>query len=189
MAVVIGLLSTLIALGALAVAILQVRQSVKNVRKSNSLPVLSELSREWRSPELRSHSARLLTDLPTRSAEEGFDGLPEDTRESAYEWGYFCEYLGMLIASDLVPEELIISFMGTQIVQVWHALTPFIIGERTRRLRTLTPDTPSDFLPHYEHLVARIAELGGRKATPELRKKLGVHKLPGLDSKSSPLAI
>jgi len=177
MAVVIGFLSVLIALSAVAVAVWQVDQSAKNVKKSNSLPALSEVSQEWRSPELRASCVRLLAGLDGRPADGGFDGLPDDLRDSAYEWSFFCEYLGMLIASDLVPEELIISFMGTQIMQVWHALTPHILSERRLRAGTLEPDTPADFLPHYEHLVARIVELGGRSATPRLRRRIGIRAL------------
>lgn len=177
MAQVISLLSVGIALAAVHVAVWQVRQSAKNVQKSNALPVLSEIAGDWRSSELRSHRDRLLQGTGVTPPPNGFQGLPPEFRDSAEQWCFFCEGLGLAIAADLVPEDFIISLMGTQIVEVWLALEPLIAKERHYRAHTLSSDIPAEFLPHYEHLVARIIECGGRDAGSRIRKRLGVRRL------------
>jgi hypothetical protein len=50
---VVSLISVVIALAAVYVAIWQVRENARNVAKSNSLPVLSQIARTWRSSEMR----------------------------------------------------------------------------------------------------------------------------------------
>lgn len=179
MAQILSLISVGVALAAVWVAVWQVRENARNVARSNSLPVLSQLASTWRSSEMRGYRDRLLSGLPAPPDAQGFAGLPRDFRDSAEQFCFFCEGLGLAIAVGLVPENFIISLMGTQIVEVWRVMEPYIMGERDCRARTSADCVPSEFLPHYEHLVARILELGGRDAGANIRRELGVRRLPG----------
>jgi hypothetical protein len=175
---VVSLISVVIALAAVYVAIWQVRENARNVAKSNSLPVLSQIARTWRSSEMRGHRDRLLRGLPAPPDGQGFAGLPDDFRDSAEQFCFFCEGLGLASLAKLVPEDFIISLMGTQIVEVWRVMEPHITDERDYRARVSAGCVPSEFLPHYEHLVARILESGGREAGAKIRRNLGVRRLP-----------
>lgn len=177
MAAIVSLLSLAVALAAVSVAVWQVRRSTDNVIKSNSLPILSQVASEWRSPEMRRHRDRLLDGPGSSPPTGGFQTLPAEFRDSAEQWCFFCEGLGLAIIAGLVPEELIISMMGTQIIEVWLAMEPYIAQERRHRTQAFVSEVPAEFLPHYEHLVVRIIELGGRGAGVNIRKKMGVKKL------------
>lgn len=175
---IVSFISATIALAAVYVAVWQVRENAKNVARSNSLPVLSQIASTWRSSEMRGHRDRLLSGPPAPPNTQGFAGLPGDFRDSAEQFCFFCEGLGLAIVSGLVPEDFIISLMGTQIIEVWLVMEPYIMDERDYRVRTSADYVPSEFLPHYEHLVARILELGGREAGMNIRRHLGVQHLP-----------
>ena len=127
---------------------------------------------------MRGYRDRLLGGPPVPPDGQGFAGLPSDFRDSAEQFCFFCEGLGLAIAAGLVPENFIISLMGTQIVEVWLVIEPCIMDERDYRARKSGDCVPSEFLPHYEHLVARILELGGRDAGVNIRRELGVRRLP-----------
>jgi hypothetical protein len=167
----LSLVSVCIAFCAVAVAFWQTRRTARQAEQTRSLPIISEAFREWRSAEFRRHKNVLLTLDGTSPPDGGFDALPSDIQESAYIWCYFCEYLGQLVLSEIVPEEMIIGFAGTQILQLWGVLEPFIQNEREHRLRTLPAGIPSGFLAQYEHLVARIVERGGSRAAEDIRRK------------------
>lgn len=174
------LISVFIAFFAVAVAVWQARRTAKQAEQIRSLPIISEAFREWRSAEFRRHKNVLLALDGTTPPDGGFDALPADIQESAYIWCYFCEYLGQLALYEIVPEEMIIGFAGTQILQLWGVLEPFIQSEREHRLQTLPPGIPPAFLAQYEHLVARIVERGGSWAAEDIRRKHSARTLtPG----------
>jgi hypothetical protein len=77
----------------------------------------------------------------------------------------------------MVPEDFIISLMGTQIVEVWRVMEPYIMDERDYRAKNSVDSVPSEFLPHYEYLVVRILKLGGRDAGVNIRRTLGMQYL------------
>jgi hypothetical protein len=110
--------------------------------------------------------------------EGGFEALPAEIRESAYAWCYYCDTLGQLALYKIVPEGIIIGYIGTQLIQIWYIMEPFIAKEREHRIRTLPPGIPAGFLPYYEHLiVCRVAERGGRLAGENIRKAVSVRKI------------
>jgi hypothetical protein len=173
----VSLVSVVIAVSAVLVAVWQAQRTARAQEQIRSLPIVSEAFREWRSVEFRKHKTVLLSLTGTIPPEGGFEALPPDIQESAYTWCYFCEYLGQLVLYNIVPEELIIGFAGTQIPQLWGVMEPFIKKEREHRLRTLPEGVPPGFLAHYEHLVARIIARGGSTAADEIRKTHSAQKL------------
>ena len=84
---------------------------------------------------MRGYRDRLLGGAPAPPDGEGFAGLPSDFRDSAEQFCFFCEGLGLAIAAGLVPENLIISLMVTQIVEVWRVMEPYIMDDRDYRAR------------------------------------------------------
>jgi hypothetical protein len=172
-----SLVSVAIAFAAVIVAFRQVQRTARSAEHARSLPILSEAFREWRSAEFRKHKNVLLSLAGTSPPEGGFEALPPDIRESAYTWCYFCDYLGQLVLFEIVSEELIIGFAGTQIPQLWGVLEPFIKKEREHRIKTLPKGVPPGFLTNYEHLVARVIARGGSIAADEIRRKRSAQKL------------
>lgn len=178
----VSLASVVIAFAAVLVAVWQAQRTARAQEQLRSLPIISEFFREWRSAAFRRHQANLMSLAGTPPPDAGFEALPIKIRESAYTWCYFCDYLGQLALFEIVPEELIIGFGGTQISQFWGILEPFIEKEREHRMRSLPDGVPPGFLPHYEHLVARIIARGGRAAADNIRKERSAQKL-------SPIAL
>jgi hypothetical protein len=174
---VLSLISVVIALSAVLVAIFAARDNAHAAERSRVLPVISEALREWRSPEIIAHRRRLINLTGLTPPEGGFEELPAEIRESAYSWCYYCDTLGQLALYKIVPEEIIIGYIGTQLIQVWCIMEPFILKEREHRARTLPPGAPAAFLPYYEHLVCRIAERGGRRAGEDIRKSVSARQI------------
>jgi hypothetical protein len=177
----LSLVSVFVAFCAVLVTVWQAQRAARDGERMRSLPIVSEVSREWRSREFRQHRRVVLSLSGTTPSEGGFEALPPDIRESVYTWCFFCDYLGQLVLHKIVSEDLIIGFSGTIISQLWGVLEPFIESERRHRIETLPKGVPPGFLPYYEHLVARVAARGGSTAAEKIREKYSVQKLSSED--------
>jgi hypothetical protein len=104
---------TLAAFTTVLVAVWQVRAHLIAAEKSNPLPVTSVVFNEFRSREFRKQLFKVWNEAPPVAPEGGFQELPEEYRESAYEVAYFFEHLGALVAYDLVPEDLVVTSQQT----------------------------------------------------------------------------
>lgn len=174
---IISLISVSIALVAVCVAVWQARVNARSAERANALHLISQIFGEWRSTNFHRHRSRILYEADPMPAVSAFESLPEDWRESAYTVCYFCDYVGMLAAFDIIKEDLIIAVMGTQLMQLWKVMGPYIKAERDYRGANLPADTPRGFLPYYENLVRRILELGGSQSTIIIRARLGIRPL------------
>jgi hypothetical protein len=174
---IVSLLSIVVAVVAVWVATWQVHASSKSAERSNALPVLSEIFGEWRSTEFRMSIKHLLSETPDDLGNEGFESLPTEWREHAYKVCYFLDYLGVLTTLGIIDEEVIISMMGTRLIQVWRVIEPYIMAEREFRLRAYPSDAPPGFLVYYEHLVRRTVDLGGHDAAMQIQRREGVQHL------------
>jgi len=152
----IAMLSLTVAVAAVIVAVAQVRRAAQLASHANQISVVNGLISEFRSPTFRAalHAIDRQHDSPP---DNGFAGLGP-AADSAYTACYLFEYLGQLVTLRSISEDIVLSLMATHILKVWHCLEPFIIGERHKRDRELTPGVPRRFLPHFEHLVSRILE-------------------------------
>ncbi|MGH3764651.1 MAG: DUF4760 domain-containing protein [Pseudonocardiaceae bacterium] len=157
-----GAVSLIIALTAVAVAVWQVRAHLVAIEKSNSLPVASAAFNEFRSQKFRNHLFKVWRDAPSDVPEGGFEALAEKWRESAYEVAYFFEHLGILVAYDLVPEELIVGFSSNAVVRSWRTLEPFIQKEREHRKQGAYTGLSPNFVSHFEHLAAIASKIDSR---------------------------
>lgn len=174
---IVNLVSLFIALIAVGVAIWQVRASDRSSERSNALPIVSEIMHEWRSTQLRSDVAYILDHTPQGKGEEGFNSLPSRWRDRAYRVCYFFDYVGVLASLGIISDELVISIMGTRIVQVWQKLEPFIGQERQYRAKTYPPGVPPGFLVYFEHIVTRVLDLGGQRAAILIQQRMGLRRL------------
>jgi len=176
---IISLISVIIALTAVSVSAWQARSNALSARHSHSLPVITEMIGQFRSREFRESIIRLVESPDHAKPHRGFESLPKDLREDAYRVCFFFDYAGLLVALGIISETIIIGVMGTHVVRVWSAIWPAIESERSYRNRTYPADVSPGFLVYYEHLVARIHELGGgRNAAIALQRRVGVRKLP-----------
>ncbi len=169
---IISSISALIAVTAVSVAVWHVRVSTRAAEKSNAMYIVSQIFGEWRSISFHKHRTYLLSHSRRKPPVSNFESLPRAWRESAYTVCYFCDYVGMLAAYDIIKEDLIIGVMCTQLMQVWNVMEPYIKAERKYRAETFPSDTPPGFLPYYENLVERIRELGGSKAAAHIQDPL-----------------
>lgn len=170
--------SLVIAVFAVVVAILQVRASAVAAERSNALPVASDAFNEFRSQEFQAHLRKVWDEKPLKAPEDGFQSLPEDWRKSAYEVAYFFEYLGVLVAYKLVPEDLVVDFSANLLARSWDALEPFIRNERTHRQRSGSSSISAGFVTHFEHLVALTIDSDGKPFDDSIHERLQLRKVP-----------
>jgi hypothetical protein len=182
-----SLISVVFALIAVCIAVWQVRSNVERAKKANVLDAISQSIGEFRSESFRGSMRNLLSNAP-KSPPGRFDEISADWREDAYTICYFFEYIAAFIGFDIIEGNLIISLMGSQIIQAWVAMEPFTESERRYREQTYPPDASIDFLPHFEWLVGRIRELGGSRAPSRLRSRFGVQPRRPLPAVQAPAA-
>ncbi len=160
----LGAVSLAIALIAVVVAVWQVRAQAVATERANSLPVASAVFNEFRSQGFRNHLLKVWNDTPPDVPEGGFEALPLGWRESAYEVAYFFEHLGILVAYELVSEDLIVDFSANAVVRSWRTLDPFIQKERGRRRQgCATAAISPNFVSHFEHLAVIATSVDSRK--------------------------
>jgi hypothetical protein len=173
----VGFFSVLTAVAALGVAVWQVRRSALMSDRSNSLPIVAAMFSEARSNEFRAHLQRIYAETPAVVPDKGFEGMPESWRDSAYAVCYFYDYLGTLAAFGIVNEKLIIGTNATHVSRVWVTLQPFIKKERAWRRKSYPSISSPGFLRYFEHLAARITELGGREAAQRIQEEIKLRSL------------
>jgi hypothetical protein len=174
---IISIVSLTISLTAASVATWQARFNVRAAERARALPVVTEAFREYRSKEFLDSVRYLITEVPSVSGAEGFRSLPEEWQYHAYRVCYLFDYMGVLTASVIVREELVISFFGSGIMRVWEAIEVYIKLEREYRVRTYSPKAPPGFLVYYEHLVGRILDRGGKDAALLIQSRSGLRHI------------
>lgn len=80
----VALGSAVIALTAVLVAIWQIRENARGIRRSNSLPVIATTFNEFRSSEFQDHLRKVWYSAPSSVPEGGFQALEYEWRQSAY---------------------------------------------------------------------------------------------------------
>lgn len=152
----ISILSLIIALLALAVAAWQARQTARLTLNAHKIQVIADAFREIRSTAFLEHYRRILSFPKTEKLAAGFESLPRRRKESAYAVCYFFEHLGVLVARELIPGDVLIPTMRTLIILSWDALKNAIDEELEAR-KSYPEKAGHDFLPHFKELV-RMAE-------------------------------
>jgi hypothetical protein len=177
----LSIVSLIITLIAVMVAVWHVRAVAVAAERANSLPVASDVFKEFRSQEFQDHLRKVWDNAPrnANAPEDGFQSLPDDWRDSAYTVAYFFEYLGVLVAYKIVPDEIVIDFSANLLVRTWRALEPLIQKERTYREKSYTSDISisKGFVRHFEHLVALSIDANGEPVDASIHERLGLRKM------------
>jgi hypothetical protein len=174
----ISLISVTIALVAVCLTAWQARANMLNAVHSRSLPVLSDSMSQFRSPDFRESIVRLVQSPDLAAVNGGFKSIPDGLTDDAYKVCYFFDLIGILVVFEIIREDIVIGLFGAQAMRVWLAMWPAIKSERDCRLGENLDDVSPGFLVYYEHLVARIRELGGKDSASILQRRIGVHHLP-----------
>jgi hypothetical protein len=172
-----GVISLLIALAAVYVAAWQVRTSARLTVNSNSLPAITRVFEEWRSEIFRGHVNNLKDHSSDAPAAGGFDALPDEWRDSAYTVCYFFDYIGTLMLFGLIDDDIIIGTLASQAVVIWRMLETHIFSEREHREATYPPGASPGFLKFYEHMIAKIMNMGGENAAANVQQAKGMLSL------------
>lgn len=178
MSEIVSLISVIIALVAVCLSVWQARASTLNAVHSRSLPILTDSISQFRSPEFRESVRRLTQSQPNAVGDGGFESLPDSLREDAYKVCYYFDLIGSLVAHGIIREDIVVGHLGSQVMRVWLAMAPAIESERAHRYKTYPADVSPGFLIYYEHLVARIQEMGGQNSASALQRRIGVRRLP-----------
>lgn len=168
----LAVLTTVIATTAVGVAVWQIHANARGIDRSNSLPAMSEAFNEFRSVEFQGHLRKVWREAPTDVPAGGFQDLPEEWRASAYTVAYFFEYLGLLVAYDLVPEDSVVDFSANMIGRSWRALEPFIQAERAYRSKVAPPGVSNGFVSHFEHLAVLTLSTNGHSVDSEIHRRI-----------------
>lgn len=169
--------SIVIAIAAVGVAIWQVRASARASQRTISLPVMSTAFDEFRSVDFQGHLRKVWNEIPENVPRDGFQALPDEWRGSAYRVTYFFEYLGLLVAYRLAPEDSVIDFSANLIARSWRALEPFIRAEREFRERD-SGTISGGFASHFEHLVALTTDGRGNPVDSTIHRRLRLRRMP-----------
>jgi hypothetical protein len=129
-----------------AIALFLSLRQIRLLTRQNLSPVVLEAFREARTDEWFEAFDWIRLDLAREhSPELGLSGLPEDARRRLRKVGFFYDNLGVLVASGVVPEDLVLGFFGPGMETGWHAIRPYFEVEgEARGLR---------YLVFYEHLM------------------------------------
>jgi len=105
----------------------------RNSKKSDSVMAVLNLFTEFRSANnaRRLIGKKLASECSCTSL--GWDGLPDDLKESAKNVSHFFDHLGVLVAHNLVNKEAIFGWLGGSIERNWILLAPYIDAERKIR--------------------------------------------------------
>jgi ferritin-like protein len=171
---VLSVVSLVVALLAVSVAVWQIRSNVERSKKTSVIDVVADRVDEFRSDPFRASLRNMLSNSSAIPSGCPFEEIPETWRDDAYKICYYFENIAAFIVFDIIEEDLIISLMGSQIMQVWVTMGPFIESERRYRQHAFPPDASTDFLPHFQSLVNRIRDLGGTRAPSKLRARAGI---------------
>jgi hypothetical protein len=167
-----GIVVNAIALGFSAIAVttstvLALRQS-RLMHHANLLPTVTEVFREFTTPEFKDDLAyvctRLWNEHPPTVA---FDDLPDKPRHRVTHVADYFFTIGVLVSTGVVSEVIVAGYMGRSILRAWGFLEPYIAAERTRR-----PDE------HYYMFFENLAVVMTQNSPTELNKRFKLARMP-----------
>jgi hypothetical protein len=118
------------------------------LKQTNMLPIVIDMFKEFRSPEFKHHQEYIYNQLTQECDPQktGYTKLPEAARIHVIVVSHFFDNLGLLVASGIVSEDLVLSFLGGPVISTWNLLEPYIYQERKWR--------NGIYQDHFEHLAA-----------------------------------
>lgn len=139
------------------------RGQLRQARVANSLATAFVLFREFRG----------MTDTRFRLGQRiahDQDEQPPTFRElgdDVVELSHLLDNIGMLVAEDLVPAELVAGYMGNSVIDLWEKLGPSIEAERKRRRERGESDA---YQVYFEHLAVVMREVDPDRVRAKLKR-------------------
>jgi len=131
---------------------LLVWRQIGAMRDTNELPIIVDLTQEFRKPEFQRDEHYVVSSLAgEHPASLGCSNLPEEARIAVQNVISIFISLGAFVALNIAEERSVVSLFGYRADRAWRALEPYIREER--RLRGGDP-----FARFFEDLVCRTRE-------------------------------
>lgn len=162
---------------AIIVSMMSVFYSVVIAKKANSLQIMIDLFREFRSYEFKEASRYVIENLEKDcDPKDGYWQLKVDSRKHVLKVSHFFNNVGALVSYGIVEEDLIIGYMSITILMVWDKLYPFLENERARRFEKY--GFGIEYQEHFEDLVCRAKK---KPLSVALKNKFKLQKLSDLE--------
>lgn len=166
----LALISGALSLFAIIVSCLVAHSQNALTRREQLFPFVTEILDEFHRSEFKRLLAYVKEDLAHERppSSDGDAALtPADHDKLRPLMSYFNE-VGLLVANGAIPAKLVASIMGGSVAASWKVLAPHIYARRVQR-----GDDPN-YYAYYEHLAARMKEIGPQRLEGQLKLK----KLP-----------
>lgn len=149
-------LAIVIAIVALVVSGATATWQIFLTRHGNTVPVLIDLFREHRGPNLARIRGVVYNDVPQMDLSKGLPGLPQEHREDIRDLLWFYDNLGVLVVHRIIDIRPVSGYLGSAAVFVWNRMKPMILSERERRVREGLDIDPGRWQHYFELLVEEI---------------------------------
>jgi hypothetical protein len=138
---------------AVAIAAISALRQTSDVRRSNLMLYMTEKGEFYRSKDYRKARDYIITELAQFDpVAVGVYGLPEPAIDYVLLVGGFYQDIGALVVTGVIQEDMMAALYYTGIKEIWHALEPYIRGERElRRAKGL-----GNFWGSFEHIAVYV---------------------------------
>jgi hypothetical protein len=144
------IISLILSAASLVVALYVGVKQYTTQKNANNLPATWELLAQWQKPELIEAFDFIMNDLGTHDPEEGLAGLSSGDRAKVLNVAYFLQHVAMLIALDIIDEQVFTAFLRARTVAAWDKAGPFILKERV-----LNQASGPEFMSLFEAFAAK----------------------------------
>lgn len=151
----------IISIVAAATSIILGWRALKLARHSNTMPVLIDLFREHRSPQLAEARQFVYSELANHDLSLGLDALPEDKRACVRDLAWFYDNLGTLVAHGVIDIAPVSGYLGQSVMVYWERMQPLIQAEREKRQDS---HDPNRWQIYFENLYQVIREQSPEEA-------------------------
>lgn len=122
-------------------------------RHTNELPILVELTQEFRSTDFQQAEEYILSQLAEEASPEvGTSGLPADAKHAATTVNSLFISFGAYIVFGLADEKIVVSLFGYRADRLWRVLEPYVMAERALR------GNDNNYCNFFEDLVCRTRD-------------------------------
>ena len=116
-------------------------------------PVLIDLFREHRSPQLAEARQFVFSELPNYDLSRGLDGLPEDRKAYVRDLAWFYDNLGTLVAHGVIDIAPVSGYLGQSVLVYWERMQALIHAERKKRQDSHDPERWQIYFENLYYLI------------------------------------
>jgi hypothetical protein len=164
-AVIYNTVALVFSLAAIIISVISALRQTSDVRRSNLMVYMTEKGEFYRSKDYRKARDCIITDLPRFDpVVAGVYGLPEPVIDCVLLVGGFYQDIGALVVTEVVGKNVAAALYYTGIKEMWHALEPYVRGERELR----SAKELGGFWGSFEYLAAYVNSV----SHDEVRRRL-----------------